>query len=245
MLAIRSARVLFLLTLIGAEVPAQGVQLGVGGGVAIPAADYGGTTIDFFNGTRYGFAPGPRLQGKFRAGFDPVTITVQFSWMSFSNSGAAEPGAGTIEHTHTVAALSVGSEIQLDFFRWPFVPYAGFDVGINVFRGRMTFRDVPLVPSGVYGFRGTSRVGVGITGGILLPLGNGLTMDGALQYSMMNLGGESWLDPNLFIDARLDSYTALNDAADPLYRPNDDKHFVARVRSIHSLNLILTLLIDL
>ncbi len=109
----------------------------------------------------------------------------------------------------------------------------------------MTFQGVSKVPSGTFIFRGTSRVGIAVGGGVFLPLGSGLVLDAGMRYSMMNLGGGSWSDPDLFNDARVDSYIALNDTADPVYLPNDDEHFIGAGRAIHTLQLTLTILIEL
>lgn len=80
---------------------------------------------------------------------------------------------------------------------------------------------------------------------LLCGVGKSLELDGRIRYSMMNLGGGLWSDPDLFNEARVDSYTALNNAADPVYLPNDDEHFIGAARAIHTLQLTLTILLEL
>ena len=43
-------------------------QVGAGAGVALPASDYSGTTVDFYNGGKYGLKSGLTLNAKVRGG---------------------------------------------------------------------------------------------------------------------------------------------------------------------------------
>ncbi len=101
---------------------AQTVQLGGGGGIAIPTADYGGSTVDFYNGTKYGLSTGSQFHGKFRAGWGDITIITQLDRMVVKNSGNSEPGKGRIEHSHRVTSFRVGPEFSLDLGALPFTP---------------------------------------------------------------------------------------------------------------------------
>ena len=44
------------------------LQAGVGLGYSVPTADYGGSTVDFYNGTKYGMSSGMNFHGKARVG---------------------------------------------------------------------------------------------------------------------------------------------------------------------------------
>ena len=64
-------------------------QLGAGLGWASPASDYTGTTIEYYDGVKYGLSSGLNLHGKARAAILGFGLVGEVNYSSFSNSGAA------------------------------------------------------------------------------------------------------------------------------------------------------------
>ncbi len=222
------------------------VTLQVGGGVGVfaPQADYGGTTIDFYRGTKYGLSSGVNVHGKVRLGLVGLMLVGEADYSSLNNSGNSEPGQGRVEVSQKVVSLKAGPELQLKIPAAPLTPYIGANISINRFSGETMFQGVSKVPSATYVLQSSSRLGVGVSGGAIVKLGPSLDLDIGLQYNLMNVSGRSWEDLNPQ-DQRLDSYLALNDDRDPAFLPNDDKHFIFSQRSIHSILFTISLLFGL
>ncbi len=220
-------------------------QVGAGAGVAMPASDYSGTTVDFYNGTKYGLKNGLTLNAKVRAGILGLRAAGEINYSSFSNTGDALPGQGSVDISQKVLALKIGPELSLGLPLMPIAPYVGANISLNQFSGTVRFQGVSKLPSASYDMKSASRIGFGFTGGVVLKLGGFTTLDVSAAYDMMNASGKTWEDDNLTQDQRLDSYITLNDDKDPLYKSGDDKHFISNSRSIDSIQLRATLMIGL
>lgn len=220
-------------------------QAGGGLGIIVPGGDYGGSTIEYYRGTKYGLSSGINVHGKVRAGFSKLTLVGGLDYSSLSNSGNSEPGQGRVEVSQKILSLKVGPEFQLEIQSSPVTPYLGANAAIHRISGETTFQGVSEVPSATVVVQATSRIGVGVSGGAIIKLNPSLLLDIGLQYNLMNIAGRSWEDVNPFKDQRLDSYLALNDDKDPLFESGDDDHFISTSRSIQSVLITVSIMFGL
>lgn len=219
------------------------LQVGGGLGILVPRADYGGSTIDYYLGTKYGLSRGINLHGKVRAGLVGLTLVGEVDYASLSNSGNSEPGQGRVEISQKVVSLKAGPEFQIDIPAAPITPYIGAHAAVHRFSGETFFQGVAKVPSGfTYVVQSTSRIGVGVDAGAIVKIGPLLSLDFSLHYDLMNPIGRSFEDVNPLDDRRLDSYLALNDDRDPAFLPNEDKHFISSQRSIQAVAINVSVL---
>jgi len=221
------------------------LQVGGGAGVRMPIGDFGGTTGDYYTGTKYGFSTGYNLNAKARVGLLGLKLAGQVDYGTVSNSGETLPGQGTLEISQTIFAMKIGPEFHLGLPLMPVTPYFGANVAFNQFSGETKIQGVSKLPSATYTVQSASRIGVGINGGVLFSLGTFTTLDIGIEYALMNISGKAWEDINLRDDQRLDSYLALNDEKDPLFKAGDDKHFIGNARSINSIMLTVSVLFGL
>lgn len=228
-------------------IPAQSqitFQFGAGAGLAMPASDYSGTTLDFYNGGKYGMKNGLTLNAKVRAGILGLRAAGEVNYSMFSNTGEALPGRGSVDISQKVLSLKVGPELSFGVPLMPITPYLGANVSLNRFSGTVKFQGITSLPSDENDLKSASRIGFGFTGGVLLNLG-GMKLDLSAAFDMMNASGKSWEDENPTKDQKLDSYITLNDDKDPLYKSGDDKHFISSSRSINSIQIRATLMFGL
>lgn len=213
-------------------------KLGPSIGLTLPTADYSGTTIDYYYGTRYGLSQGFSFGGLLKAGIGRISIRASGIYSQLSNSGNSEPGKGFVEVKHGLFTISVGPEFGFGIPMSPVKPYAGIDFLFTSMSGTTTFRGVSKVPSDVtFSMQSTSRIGLGFGGGVEIGLGLGgkYALDLNFRYNLINLMGKKFEDINPGDDKRLDSYLSLNDERDPLLNPDKDKHFIANARSISTI----------
>jgi len=241
-----SLAILVVLVLSATPVSSQvTLQLGVGAGLAIPTSDYAGSTIDYYNGMKYGFKSALTYHAKARFGVLGLRIAAEADYASFSNSGEAEQGRGSVDNKHNVLSLKLGPELMLGLPLMPITPYVGANVSLNHFSGEVTFQGMTSVPSSTQELASTSRIGFGFTGGVMFKLGSFTTLDVSGAYDMLNSSGKTWGDAQPSQDLRIDSYTSLNDDKDPLYRAGDGKHFINKTRNINTLQIRATFMIGL
>jgi len=220
-------------------------QVGGGAGLAVPASDYAGTTVDYYSGLKYGLSSGLNFHAKARIGLLGFKVTGEMDYSAFSNDGEALPGQGKVEVSQKVLAFKVGPEFQIWLPMVPVTPYVGANVALNQFSGETKFNGITRVPSGTYDLKSATRIGFGFTGGALLKLGGFTSLDLSVSYNLMNASGKAWQDENPARDERLDSYLTLNDEADPLFRAGDDRHFIGKSRAINSMQIKATLMFGL
>lgn len=229
-----------------AQIPGSPVtmQLGVGIGKVSASGDFGGSTIDYYSGSKYGLSGGVNLQGKVRLGILGFNIVGEVDYAYFSNNGFSEPGQGKVDISQKVLSLKVGPEFKIGIPLFPVTPYIGANIQLNKFSGDVTFNGVAKVPSGTYDMAGASRVGFGINGGVVVSLG-GITVDVGAQYNLLNVSGKAWEDANPNKDQRLDSYLSLNDDKDPAYAAGNTDHFIGSSRTISSFAVTATIMFGL
>lgn len=234
---------LFLVT--GAARAQFTLQVGGGAGIAIPVSDYAGSTIDYYNGVKYGLSTGFNVHGKARVGVLGFQLTGEINYSSFSNSGDAEPGQGPVDISQKVLAFRVGPEFHIWLPAMPVTPYLGANVALNKFSGQAKFQGVSRISSGTYDLQSATRIGYGFSGGIIITLGPLMSLDLGVSYNLMNASSKAWEDVNPTVDQRLDSYLALNDTKDPLFKLGDDRHFIGTVRKTNSVEVKATIMFGL
>ncbi len=219
-------------------------QVGGGVGYSIPTGDYGGTTTDFYNGTKYGMKSGVNFHGKARVGILFLNAFGEVGYTNFSNEGsiiATEPDK-TVNVTNKVFSIKLGPEIKFRIPMSPITPYLDAFVSLNTFTGTVQFKGSPNgLPSSEQDISSATRMGLGAGGGVLFNLG-GLNLDLSVQYSVMNIAGKQFSGTK---DNRLDSYVYLNDDKDPLYKVNDDKHILSSSRGISAMECKLSVMFGL
>jgi opacity protein-like surface antigen len=219
-------------------------QIGGGLGYSLPMGDYGGTTMDFYNGTKYGMESGFNLHAKARFNLLVIGGFTEFGYTSFSGSGEAEPEQGNIDISHKLFSIKVGPEFHISIPASPVTPYALGFVSYNHISGDVEFQGVSNVPSGKYDLATASRIGLGAGAGILFSLG-GINLDVNIQYHFINIGGKEYKIEDITSHEILDSYTSLNDGRDPLYNVNSTGHFIENDRGISALEFKLSIMFGL
>ncbi|MFA6598646.1 MAG: outer membrane beta-barrel protein [Ignavibacteriaceae bacterium] len=233
-------------TLITTQTSAQvNIKLGGGLGMMSPASDLSGSTMEYYNGSNYGLGSGLNIQAKAKIGLSGFNLTGEIDYASLSNSGNSEPGQGVVDISQKILSLKIGPEFRLSLPVVPVVPYLGINLALNSFSGEATFQGVSKVPSATYSVNSATRLGIGFAAGAEVSVGPFLSLDFNLSYNLMNVSGKEWNDVNPGINQRIDSYLSLNDAADPFYNSDDDKHFISKARSIHSVLFTVSLLFGL
>jgi opacity protein-like surface antigen len=219
------------------------LQVGGGLGYSSPSADMAGSTIDFYNGTKYGLESGFNIHGKARVGILFFNAFGEIGYTSFSGDGEAEPGRGKVDVSQKLFSIKVGPEFQLNIPTSPITPYLQGFVALNSYSGEVEFQGVAEVSSGTYDISSESRVGFGAGAGVLFEIG-GLNLDLNIQYHLTNIGGKEYnvTDPTKF--KRLDNYTSLNDEEDPLIDLGDD-HIISSSRSLDAFEFKLSVMFGL
>lgn len=218
----------------------------VGGGVSynLPQGDAGGTTDEFYNGTKYGLSNGISFFAKARAGILGTSFFAEVDYTKLSGDGNADENRGTVEVKQNIFSIKLGPEIIIDIPLSPVSPYLAPYLSINQFSGEVSLRGVSKVPIGTYDIKSATRIGAGGGVGVLFKLNPAMKIDLSVHYQLMNLFGKEF-SASTTSHERLDSYTSLNDDKDPLYQPNDDTYIIADKRSINNLQFKVALMIGL
>lgn len=238
-LALAGAIVLLGAASAGAQVS---FQLGGGAGARFPISDYGGTTEDFFAGTKYGLSTGYNIQAKGRIGLVGIVIVGEIDYGTMSNSGTAYVGQGKVDVSQTLLAFKVGPEYQISIPASPVTPYLGANLALNSLSGETKLQGISGIPTSTYTMESTSRLGMGFNGGVLFSLGP-TKLDVGIEYSLMNPFSKEFT--SVSGAGREDSYRYLNDDKDPAYAAGDPEHFIASPRIINSLVLTVSVLFGL
>ena len=234
-----------LLLLISPQLYSQ-VTLQIGGGLGYiaPAGDYSGSTVDFYNGTKYGMSSGFNYHAKARVGLLGLNLFGMIEYSTVSGDGESEPGQGTVENSHGIFSIKAGPEFNLSIPLSPIGFYLDGFVSVNTFSGKVKFQGVAEVPSGEYDLESATRFGVGAGGGVLLDVLPVVTLDFGVHYNLYNLFGKNYSSVSTSHE-RLDSYTGLNDDKDPLYQSGDTDHFISDSRLINAWQFTVTAMIGI
>jgi len=237
--------VLLLVALCSIQTKAQiTLQVGAGLGYSLPAGDYAGTTVDFYNGAKFGMKSGFNLNGKVRVGIRVLNAFGEIDYNAFSGSGESEPGQGSIDLSNKVISVKVGPELPFSIPMSPVTPYIQGFVSYNNITGTAEFKGVSDVPSGKYDIASASRIGLGVGVGAIIDL-VGIKLDANIQYHFINIGGKEYKIENATSHERLDNYTSLNDSKDPLYNVSSTDHFIANDRGISAVEFKLDVMFGL
>jgi opacity protein-like surface antigen len=232
---------IILTTLTSAQIT---LQVGGGMGIATPGGDYGGTTIDFYNGTKYGLETGTNFHAKARVGVLSFNIFGMIDYSTLNGDGESEPGKGKVEVSQSVFSLKVGPEFHIGIPLAPVGVYFDGSIGLNSINGEVIFNGVSEVPSGTYNVESESRVGFGLGGGVLFDIIPMLTIDLGVHYNWLNPFGKQYRSELPSSHPRLDVYTTLNDDKDPLFEVSED-NIIENSRSMETMQFTLTLLFGL
>ena len=220
------------------------LQVGVGLGSVSPRSDFNGSTMEYYSGSKYGESSGIDYQVKARIGILGFNLVGQMDYASLSNNGNSVPGQGNIDLSQKILSLKLGPEFRLGIPLSPVTPYIGANISFNHFSGNVSFQGVASVPSGNYDIKSDSRVGYGVSGGVIVKL-MGLTLDVGVQYNILNAFGKKFDVTNPAQSKRVDSYLALNDDQDPLYKANDTTHFIGSSRTLSTFAITGTIMFGL
>ncbi|MGH2575114.1 MAG: outer membrane beta-barrel protein [Ignavibacteria bacterium] len=224
---------LLLVLMSGSAVSQVKFALGPTLGLTLPTGDYSGTTLDYYVGTKYGQSTGLNLGLVVKAGLGPIiNIRVAGIFSFLKNEGNSEPGQGFIEVKNGLFMISAGPEFSFKLPASPVKPYAGVDLLFTSISGETSFQGVSRVPSGTFDMSTASRIGLGFGAGVEYTLSKKYILDFTIRFNLINLTGKEFEDVNPTDDRRLDSYLALNDAKDPVYPTDIDKHPIGNDRSI-------------
>ena len=218
-------------------------QAGGGLGYISPAGDYSGSTIDFYNGTKYGMSSGFNLHAKARVGLLGFNIFGIIDYSSISGEGESEPGQGNIENSHSIFSIKAGPEFNISIPLSPVGFYLDGFVSVNTFSGTVKIQGVSQVPSGDFDLESVTRFGAGAGGGVLLDILPVVTLDLGIHYNLYNLFGQQYTSLSTSHE-RLDSYTSLNDDKDPLYQVTED-NIVGESRAINAWQYTLTVMVGI
>jgi hypothetical protein len=238
-----SALILFISSIMYSQIT---LQVGAGGGYLAPTGDYAGSTVDFYNGTKYGMSSGYNFNGKVRVGLLGFDLFGMIEYSSISGDGQSDPDNknSQIESTQNIFSIKAGPEFNIEFPLSPIGIYFDGFLSVNTFSGTVSFQGVSGVASGDYDLGTTTRVGAGGGGGVLLDFIPVVTLDLGLHYNWYNLTGKQYNSINTNLQ-RIDAYTSLNDDADPLYSESSSVHIVGESRSINAWEFTLTAMIGI
>lgn len=220
------------------------LQLGGGLGYISPVGDYGGSTVDFYNGTKYGMSSGFNYHAKARVGLLGFNLFGIIEYSTVSGDGESEPGQGEVENSHSIFSIKAGPEFNISPPLSPVGFYLDGFISVNTFSGTVKFKEVSPELNGEYDLESATRFGVGAGGGVLLDFIPIVTFDVGVHYNLYNVFGQQYTgtttDPK-----RLNSYTSLNDDKDPLFGTDDDLFIIENTRAINAWQFTLTAMIGI
>ncbi len=222
------------------------ISLQVGGGLGYisPTGDYGGSTVDFYDGTKYGMSSGFNYHAKARVGLLGLNLFGIIEYSTVSGDGESEPGQGEVENSHSIFSIKAGPEFNLSPPLSPVGFYIDGFISVNTFSGTVKFQGVSQVSSGEYDLESATRFGVGAGGGVVLDLIPIVTFDVGVHYNLYNVFGQTYTGTTTN-PKRLDAYTSLNDDKDPFFGTDEDIYIIENTRAINAWQFTLTAMIGI
>jgi outer membrane protein W len=211
-------------------------------GVTMPQGDYSGSSTDYYAGLKYGLGTGINFGAVFKAKLPIISIKAGINYSILSNSGLADASesGSFVEVKQHLFTISVGPEFYFSIPASPIKPYAGIDLLMTTFSGTTRFQGLQRVPTGTFDLSSASRTGIGLGVGAEFGIGKTMSLDLNIKYSLINLFSKKYeggYDAN-----RIDSYLYLNDAKDPRYPDDLNKHPIGNDRTISTLQFNLGIL---
>lgn len=221
-------------------------QIGGGLGYILPVGDYGGSTVDFYNGTKYGMSSGFNYHAKARVGLLGLNLFGIIEYSTISGEGEGDPTKTNtqVENTHSIFSIKAGPEFNISPPLSPVGFYLDGFVSLNTFSGTVKFQGLQYVDSSGDDIQTTTRFGVGAGGGVLLDILPVVTLDFGVHFNLYNLFGQQYTGTTTN-PKRLDAYTSLNDDKDPLYEAGDNEHIIGDARAINAWQFTLTAMIGI
>jgi opacity protein-like surface antigen len=235
-----SGAVLFILFITNISFSQIKFSIGPVIGYTSPAGDLSGTTMDYYNGSKYGLNGSVNFGAQAKLKLLVINAKASVMYTSLSNTGNSEPGQGSVETNMKLLTFALGTEFHLPVPLIPVNPYIGAELLFTNFKGETVFTGVSRVPSGTYTLSSASRTGLGFGAGVEISFGKKSSLDLGIKYNMYNLFGKSFSGG----DDRIFSYTSLNDEADPQYSVDPDKHPISGSRIISAVQFNLSYLFD-
>jgi hypothetical protein len=220
------------------------LQLGGGLGYISPTGDYGGSTMDFYNGTKYGMSSGFNYHAKARVGLLGFNLFGIIEYSTVSGDGESEPGQGEVENSHSIFSIKAGPEFNISPPLSPVGFYLDGFISVNTFSGTVKFQEVSPELNGEYDLESATRFGVGAGGGVLLDFIPIVTFDLGIHYNLYNVFGQQYTGTTTDLK-RLNSYTSLNDDKDPLFGTDDELFIIENTRAINAWQFTLTAMIGI
>lgn len=211
-------------------------------GVTMPQGDYSGSSTDYYAGLKYGLGTGINFGAVFKAKLPIINIKAGINYSILSNSGLADASqsGSFVEVKHHLFTISIGPEFYFSIPASPIKPYAGVDLLLTSFSGSTRFQGTPRVPSGTYDLSSASRTGIGLGVGAEFGIGKTMSLDLNIKYNLINLFSKTY--EGRYEADRIDSYLFLNDAKDPRYPDDLNKHPIGNDRTISTLQFNLGIL---
>jgi opacity protein-like surface antigen len=223
------------------------ITLQAGGGVGIisPTGDYAGSTVDFYEGTKYGLGTGLDLHAKARVGILSFNVFGMIDYSSLSNDGPGEPDKSDkqVENSHKVLSFKLGPEFNLSIPLSPVGIYLDAFLSLNKISGKVKFQGITSISSDERDIESATRIGAGGGGGILIDISPIITLDLGAHYNVFNVFGKEY--PISTSNDRWNAYTALNDDKDPLFEVGNNDHVVGDSRSMSVWQFTLTAMIGI
>lgn len=222
------------------------IQIGGGLGYISPVGDYGGSTVDFYNGTKYGMSSGFNYHAKARVGLLGLNLFGIIEYSTISGEGEGDPTKTNtqVENSHSIFSIKAGPEFNISPPLSPVGFYLDGFVSVNTFSGTVKFQGLQNVNSSGDDIQTTTRFGVGAGGGVLWDILPIVTLDFGVHFNLYNLFGKEYATGNDG-PGRIEVYTSLNDEKDPLYETGDINHIVANARAINAWQFTLTAMIGI
>lgn len=215
------------------------LQFGGGGQITLPLGDYSGSTNDFYLGSKYGAGVGLGFHLKSRFEFAGIPWMACMEYSVLRSKGSGESSQGEIELEQRIFSLRLGPEWFFDVAA-SFTPYVCAGLILNNIGGDASFKKISTVSDTAFIQQAGERLGVGISGGVLIPIYPESNVDISVSYNVLNPFNKVWVADSR--QRRVDSYSAINDAQDPEFAIGNPKHFIQNARSIQTLQLTVTLI---
>lgn len=186
----RVATFIFVLLLAVGVSNAQGISIGLTGGISMVQGPDAFTKDIEEGGLGFSSEPHYGLKGRFSLPLIPLSITGQVLYSNFTGDGEGTNLAGqTISAETSMSMLIFGVGAEYTFLPGPISPYLAFDLFYSKF-GEQELQQTIAGASSTQTFEGTSRSGIGIGAGLNFGLVPMIDLDVSAKYNLNNLIGK-------------------------------------------------------
>ncbi len=171
---------------------AQGVNIGIGGGLTQITGPASYTNKISEGGFGFTSAYNLGIKAKINIPLSPITPIGYFSYTFLRNSESLT--AGEVKYSENIISVGVGGELSILPIPGPLSPYICLDVAYNKFGD--VDREAPLLYGGNKTITGVSRYGLDLGVGTQVNL-LVLKLDASLKYHLYNLFGKESGEENV------------------------------------------------